>query len=98
MLIVIVDFTVPPAQADLALATLQAEAQTVRALPGNLGFAACSDPDHPGTLRLMHEWTDSADFAAYRESDGFKASGAVLFPLMVGKPLSRVFEAREVAP
>ncbi len=93
MLIVIVDFAVAPANTALAQITLDAEAPIVRALPGNLGYSVWTDPHHSGAFRLMHEWSDTASFAAYRASDGFKTVGAVLFPLMTGTPSSRVFDA-----
>jgi quinol monooxygenase YgiN len=93
MMIVIVDFTVAPADSALVHSTLLAEAPVVRALPGNLGFSIWADPDTPGTWRLMHEWTDAAGFEAYRSTPAFKDVGAILFPLMLGKPSSRVFAA-----
>ena len=96
MLIVIVDFTVAAENADLAVATLAVEAPIARALAGNLGYSVWTDPDHPGKLRLMHEWTDAPSFDAYKATAAFKTAGSVLFPLMIGKPLSRVFDAAEV--
>jgi quinol monooxygenase YgiN len=97
MLIVIVDFTVAPENEGLAQTTLGIEAPIARALAGNLGYSVWTDPDHPGKLRLMHEWTDTPSFDAYKVSAAFKSAGAVLFPLMIGKPLSRAFEASEMA-
>ncbi len=96
MLIVIVDFVVLPENLGLALATLKAEAPIARALPGNLGYAIRTDPDHAGAVRLMHEWSDAASFAANKATPTFKTAGAVLFPLIMGKPSSRTFEATEV--
>jgi quinol monooxygenase YgiN len=93
MMIVIVDFATAPENAGVVQRTLQAEGPDVRALAGNLSYGFWSDPAQPGTWRLMHEWADAAGFAAYRETPGFKAAGEVLFPLMVGKPSSRVFVA-----
>jgi quinol monooxygenase YgiN len=93
MLIVIVDFTVAAENHNLALATLHAEAPVVRALAGNEGFSVWTSPDQGGTFRLMHEWSDADAFAAYRASEGFKTAGGILFPLMLGKPTSRVFDA-----
>jgi quinol monooxygenase YgiN len=93
MLIVIVDFTVAPKDSPLVHSTLLAEAPVVRTLPGNLGFSIWADPDQPGTWRLMHEWADAAGFDAYRATPAFKDVGAILFPLMQGKPSSRVFAA-----
>lgn len=96
MLIVIVDFTLAPENAGLAKATLAGEAPIARALSGNLGYSVWIDPDQPGKLRLMHEWAEIADFDAYKTSAVFKSAGAVLFPLMVGKPVSRAFKASEM--
>ncbi|MGL5008257.1 MAG: putative quinol monooxygenase [Paracoccaceae bacterium] len=97
MMIVIVDFATAPEHATQVRQTLQAEAPTVRALPGNQSFGFWPDPDHPGTWRLMHEWVDAGSFAAYRATPAFKAVGEVLFPLMTGKPQSRVFTADMVS-
>ncbi len=96
MLIVIVDFTVAPENASLAKTTLGIEAPIARALPGNLSYSVWTCPDQPGKLRLMHEWTDVPSFNAYKASAAFKSAGAVLFPLMIGKPSSRTFEASEM--
>ena len=95
MLIVIVDFTVARENMALAQATMEGEAPIVRALPGNLGYSVWVDPDHPGAFRLMHEWTDATSFDGYKATPTFKAVGGVLFPLMIGKPRSRAFDASE---
>lgn len=92
MLIVIVDFTVAAENLGLTQRTLDGEEPIVRALPGNLGYSVWVDPHHPGKLRLMHEWSDVESFDAYKAAPGFKAVGGVLFPLMVGKPSTRVLE------
>ncbi len=97
MLIAIIDFAVAPANAARAQATLDAEAPIVRALWGNLDYAIWTDPQQTGSFRLMHEWSDAASFDAYRATDGFKAVGALLFPLMTGTPTSRVFDAKSKA-
>jgi quinol monooxygenase YgiN len=93
MLIVIVDFAVAPANTALAQSTLDTEAPIVRDLPGNLGYSVWTDPHQTGAFRLMHEWSDADSFDAYHASDGFKAVGGVLFPLMTGTSSSRVFDA-----
>lgn len=95
MLIVIVDFTVARENMALAQATMEGEAPIVRALPGNLGYSVWVDLDHPGAFRLMHEWTDATSFDGYNATPTFKAVGGVLFPLMIGKPISRAFDASE---
>jgi quinol monooxygenase YgiN len=93
MLIVIVDFTVAPENTDTVQQALLAEAPAARALRGNQSFGFWVDPDQPYTWRLMHEWTDATAFEAYRATPAFQAAGAILFPLMIGKPISRVFAA-----
>lgn len=93
MLIVTVDFTTLPEDREFALATLRAEAPIVRALKGNLGYKLHLDPDVPGGLRLTHHWTDAPSFAAYRATPGFRSVGEALFPKMVGKPATAVYEA-----
>ncbi len=90
MLIVIVDFEVAPQDRANTLATLREEAGTVRKLSGNLDYSVWTDPDHAGRLRLMHGWTDTPAFEAYKATEAFKAVGAVLFPKMVGKPSTQV--------
>jgi quinol monooxygenase YgiN len=96
MMIVLVDFAVAPRDRDFALTTLQTEAVTVRAMPGNLGYHLRTNPDGEGVMTLIHEWTDARAFAAYRASDTFKAVGAALFPRMVGTPSTRIFTADPV--
>lgn len=94
MLIVQVDFQTAPKDHALAIATLRAEQPVVRALPGNLGYTILTHPGTEGKTTLIHHWDSAEALAAYRASDGLKAVGAVLFPLMVGQPETRVYEAR----
>jgi quinol monooxygenase YgiN len=96
MLIVIVDFATLPADRPYALAALREEGAVVRALWGNLGYTVHLDPEDDGALRLTHHWNDAASFAAYRSTPGFKAVGEMLFPKMVGKPVTAVFEATQM--
>jgi quinol monooxygenase YgiN len=93
MLIVNVDFATLPTDRPFALATLQEEAAIVRALWGNLGYHVHLCPEDAGGLRLTHHWNDAASFAAYRATPGFKAVGDLLFPKMVGKPTTVIYEA-----
>jgi quinol monooxygenase YgiN len=93
MLIVQVDFQTAPKDHALTLATLRAERPVVTALPGNLGYTILTHPGTEGKMTLIHHWADAETLAAYRASDGLKAVGAVLFPLMVGKPETRVYDA-----
>jgi quinol monooxygenase YgiN len=94
MLIVQVDFQTAPKDHELTLATLHAELPVVTAMAGNLGYTILTHPGTEGKVTLIHHWADAETLAAYRASDGLKAVGAVLFPLMVGQPETRVYEAR----
>ncbi len=96
MLIVTVDFATLPADRPHALAALQEEGAIVRALWGNRGYSVRLDPEDAGGLRLTHHWNDAASFAAYRATPGFKAVGEMLFPKMVGKPVTAVYEATQM--
>ena len=93
MLIAHVTFAVAAAERQSALATLVTEAETVRAMPGCLTFTPFADPIDPQKLRIVHEWETVEQFRAYAQSPGFAATGQVLRPMMVDKPVSRRFEA-----
>ena len=93
MLIAHVVFAVAESQRPEALATLVAESKIVRAMPGCIAFTPFADPTDPQKVGIVHEWETEAQFRAYTQSPGFAASGQMLRPMMVDKPLSRRFEA-----
>jgi quinol monooxygenase YgiN len=93
MLIAHVTFAVDQHQRQAALATLVAEAGSVRAMPGCIAFTPFADPIDPQKVGIVHEWETLDQFRAYAQSPGFAATGQVLRPMMVDKPLSRRFEA-----
>jgi len=92
----IVDFTTSPADRPAAVAQLEAELGTVRAMPGCLGFRVFPSPETDTDVTILHEWEDAASFQAYTESDAFATSGAVLRPMMTTAPCSRRFRAELV--
>jgi quinol monooxygenase YgiN len=92
----IVDVTTAAADRPAALAQLEAEAGTVRAMPGCLAFRAFPSPESDTELTILHEWLDAASFEGYTASESFAASGAVLRPLMTATPRSRRFRAELV--
>lgn len=94
MLIVQVDFQTAPKDHDLTLATLRAERPIVTAMAGNIGYTILTHPGTEGKMTLIHHWDSAEALAAYRSSEGLKSVGAVLFPLMVGQPETRVYDAR----
>lgn len=96
MLIVQVDFEVAPENLAVALDALRSERPVVKALDGNLGYLLLTDPDHAGKVTIVHHWDNPEALANYRTSDLLKSVGAKLFPLMVGKPQTLVWNATAV--
>lgn len=93
MLIAILDVSVAQADREHALQQLSEEADTVRAMTGNIGFRALPAYDNATDITLLHEWRDAKSFEGYLASDAFARFGEVLRPIMTGKPVSRRFEA-----
>lgn len=93
MHLAIVDFATTAADRPAAIAQLEAEADTVRAMPGCVGFRVFPSPESDTDVTILHEWTDAGSFEAYATSESFTASGAVLRPLMTSAPVSRRFRA-----
>ena len=93
MLIAHVTFSVAEDKRQTALASLVDEAEAVRAMPGCIAFTPFSDPVDPQKVGIIHEWETVEQFRAYAQSPGFAASGQVLRPMMLDKPVSRRFEA-----
>lgn len=89
----------PIASRDRQTATdaLVAGIETVRAMRGCIAFHPIHDPTDDGVLGVVHEWETEADFEAYTASEVFRAFGALIRPLMTGKPLSRRFRAELIA-
>ena len=93
MLIAHVTFAVAEPERQAALASLVAEAETVRAMPGCLAFTPFADPIDRQKVGIVHEWETDEQFRAYTQSPSFAASGRMLRPMMVDQPVSRRFEA-----
>jgi quinol monooxygenase YgiN len=93
MFIAIVDFSVAPAQRDVALAVLAREAPLARALPGNLNYRAFTNAGDDSHVGIFHEWRTEADFKGYAASPEFGRLGAQLRPMMLSAPISRRFDA-----
>jgi quinol monooxygenase YgiN len=93
MLIAIVDFAVAPENRPSALAAILAAAPSVRSMPNNIGFRPYLDPVNTGSIRIFHEWEDTASFEAYTASAEFSGLGKFLRPLMTAQPVSRRMKA-----
>ncbi|QHQ35833.1 putative quinol monooxygenase [Algicella marina] len=91
MFIAHVTFTTSAADRFTAIATLRAEAATVRAMSGCIAFTPFAD----GTtgIGILHEWQSAEAFAAYTTSPTFAETGRTLRPLMTAPPVSKRFDA-----
>ncbi|MGF0117015.1 putative quinol monooxygenase [Promicromonospora sp. Marseille-Q5078] len=76
-----------------ALAQLDAEADQVRAMPGNVAYRVYAERDDDTSVTVVHEWDDEESFDGYVRSESFAQSGVVIRPLMTGAPVSRRFRA-----
>lgn len=67
-----------------------------RGYEGCLKFSLYDDVSDENTFFLYEEWQSLTDFNRYRESEHFKESGAVLFPMMTGAPETAYYEAQPI--
>jgi len=93
MFIAILDLSTAAADRPAALAQLDAEADQVRAMPGNVAYRVYAERDDDTAVTVVHEWDDEESFAGYVRSESFAQSGVVIRPLMTGAPVSRRFRA-----
>ena len=93
VLIAILDFTTTAADRPAALAQLDSEHDTVRAMPGNVAFRVYACRSDETRVTVVHEWADAESFAGYTRSDAFARSGLVIRPMMTTDPVSRRFRA-----
>jgi quinol monooxygenase YgiN len=88
-----------PSGRDEFIAQLKKEALEVPArFAGCQRFAVYSDPADPDSTLVYEEWASRGTFDAYRNSEYFASSGAVLVPLMDGAPDSAYYESEHVGP
>ena len=93
MLIAVLDLRTTPADRPAALAQLDRERDTIRAMPGNLDFRVYAAREDEEAVVVIHEWADEPSFSDYLSSEAFARSGAVLRPLVTVPPVSRRFRA-----
>lgn len=62
-------------------------------------FAGCArwswaeDVSEANRFVLYEEWESSEAFSAYRDSEHFKQTGAAMFPLIDGQPITAYYQA-----
>jgi quinol monooxygenase YgiN len=86
MIVVRVAFKINPAERANVLAYLQKDTEATRKVAGCLHYGFYQDAADENSFLLYEEWDTQADFDAFKQSDSFKESGKMLFPVMVGKP------------
>lgn len=90
---------VKPEGRDRFVAQLKTEEREVpERFAGCERFAVFSDPADPDSVLLYEEWKTREAAEAYLGSDYFREAGAILFPLMEGRPDSAYYEAERVGP
>ncbi|MFB7800243.1 putative quinol monooxygenase [Isoptericola sp. NPDC056134] len=93
MFIAILDLHTAAADRPAALARFDAEADLVRAMPGNVAFRVYAAREDDTAIAVVHEWDDEASFARYLGSDSFARLGGSVRPLQTGTTVSRRFRA-----
>jgi quinol monooxygenase YgiN len=96
MFLAILDLQIHATDRPAAIAQLERERPSVRAMPGCVDFRVLVSPGEGTDLTVLHEWVDEHAFRTYLESDAFARSGQVLRPLLASPPLSRRFRAELV--
>ena len=79
----------PLSDIDAGLASVDAQADIVRAMDGCVHYAPYARGSH---LAIVQEWESLAAFDAYRASPTFATLGAQLKPLMTAPPVTKVAE------
>lgn len=93
MIVIRVAIHFNPAERKQMLDYMQKHIEASRSRLGCLNFGLYEDALHENNFLLYEEWETQAAFDAYKESEEFKQSGEVLFPLMIGTPDSAYYTA-----
>ncbi len=96
MIIAHILFSVSAANRELAIDTLNREANAIRTMQGCVTFLPFLDPANSQTVGVLHEWESSEDFEAYIASSSFKTIGEILHPIMTSPPQSKRFDAKRI--
>lgn len=89
-LIVLVEFTIAPAHAEVFLARVQQQAADSLALEeACTHFDVAHDPADRGRVLLYEIYDDDAAFAAHLASEHFKAFDAEVADWVIGKQVSK---------
>ncbi|MBX3081801.1 MAG: antibiotic biosynthesis monooxygenase [Anaerolineae bacterium] len=97
MIVIRVTFKINPTERVNLLPYLQQNSTESRQFAGCLNYGFYQDTGDENTFLLYEEWDTQANFDAFKGSANFKASGDVLFPLMVGKPESVYYAANTLS-
>jgi (4S)-4-hydroxy-5-phosphonooxypentane-2,3-dione isomerase len=97
MIVISVQVKVRPENRAQFIEAIQKDRHLALQLPGCTRFVWAEDVDTPNQFMLYEAWETQDAFDTYRYSEGFKALGAVLFPLMDGAPLTNYYTAAPLA-
>jgi quinol monooxygenase YgiN len=96
MIIVLGSVTVQEARLPEALAQSQAHVARSRLEPGCLSHAVYQDPETPGRLVFVEEWSDQAALARHFEVPASRAFMKSISELATEPPSMSVFNAEQV--
>src|SRR5689334_1893490 len=96
MIVVRVAMNIKPSDLSNFVAACQDNVTESRKFDGCLKFEVFEDMGNENRLFLYEEWASLQHFDAYRHSDYFKASGAVLFPMIDGAPDTAYYQGEAI--
>ena len=96
MIIVLGNITVQDAQLSEALELSQAHVARSRAEPGCISHAVYQDPERPGRLVFVEEWTDQAALAKHFQVPASREFVSSISEMATEPPSMSVFNGEQV--
>jgi len=96
MIIVLGNITVQDAQLSEALELSQAHVARSRAEPGCISHAVYQDPERPGRLVFVEEWTDQAALAKHFQVPASREFVSSISEMATERPSMSVFNGEQV--
>ena len=93
MMVIHVETNVAADQRQAFLAAIESDIPVSRTFAGCLRYVWSENALEPNQFSLYEEWETQAALEAYKNSEHFQRMGKALFPLFVGHPASRYYEA-----
>lgn len=89
---------IPLNKRDSFLSQIHKTATAVRERDGCIRFDVLEDTVDQNAFMLYEEWSSRTTLEAYKASQQFADAGAVLFPMLEGKPDSAYYATTLVGP